>query len=55
MTQFIYTLVATLIGWAPSTFVSSRRNRSDHREFKPEDFMDEEDLEVFIITLSIYV
>ena len=54
MAWFIYTFVATvttLIGWAPSTFVSSRKNRSDRKNFKPEDFMDEEDLEVSFTTL----
>ncbi|RUP43148.1 hypothetical protein BC936DRAFT_137545, partial [Jimgerdemannia flammicorona] len=30
--------------WAPSTFVSSRGNRTDRKQFKPEDFMDDEDL-----------
>lgn len=39
------------IGWTPSTFVSSRNKRSDRKDFKPEDFMDEEDLEVNIKTL----
>lgn len=39
------------IGWAPSTFVSTRNKRSDRKDYKPEDFMDEEDLEVNIKTL----
>ncbi|MGH0115812.1 UNVERIFIED_CONTAM: hypothetical protein FKN15_046997 [Acipenser sinensis] len=31
-------------GWAPSTFVSSRHQKAEKQIFKPEDFMDEEDL-----------
>lgn len=34
-------------GWAPSTFVSSRSNRAGKQAARPEDFMDEEDLEEF--------
>lgn len=29
-------------GWAPSTFVSSRQQKSEQRHARPEDFMDEE-------------
>ncbi|CAG8509984.1 5095_t:CDS:10 [Acaulospora colombiana] len=32
-------------GWTPSSFVSSRHNRSERKTFEPKDFMDEEDLE----------
>lgn len=32
------------LGWAPSTFVSSRSDRAKARASRPEDFMDEEDL-----------
>ncbi|KAG6334173.1 hypothetical protein ID866_4920 [Astraeus odoratus] len=32
------------LGWAPSTFVSSRNDRAKARVARPEDFMDEEDL-----------
>lgn len=32
------------IGWAPSTFVSSRSERAKQQAARPEDFMDEEDL-----------
>lgn len=31
-------------GWAPSTFVSSRSDRTNKKTARPEDFMDEEDL-----------
>lgn len=38
--------VAILIGWAPSTFKSSRAARaSTSKVARPEDYMDEEDLE----------
>ena len=33
-----------LLGWAPSTFVSSRSDRAKQKAARPEDFMDEEDL-----------
>ncbi|KAF5373290.1 hypothetical protein D9615_007371 [Tricholomella constricta] len=32
-------------GWAPSTFVSSRSDRAKQKAARPEDFMDEEDLQ----------
>ena len=32
-------------GWAPSTFVSSRTERAKKQAARPEDFMDEEDLQ----------
>lgn len=35
-----------LAGWTPSSFISSRTARSQRREARPEDFMDEEDLQV---------
>lgn len=31
-------------GWTPSTFKSSRNDRSSKKVMRPEDFMDEEDL-----------
>lgn len=35
------------IGWQPATFVSSRNTRQEKKSgARPEDFMDEEDLEV---------
>ncbi|CAG8436407.1 1610_t:CDS:10 [Funneliformis caledonium] len=40
-----FNTVGSKEGWSPSTFVSSRKNRSDRKDFKPEDFMDDEDLE----------
>ncbi|RGB34806.1 hypothetical protein C1646_760111 [Rhizophagus diaphanus] len=40
-----FNTVGSKKGWTPSTFVSSRNKRSDRKDFKPEDFMDEEDLE----------
>jgi G patch domain-containing protein 1 len=39
-------------GWAPATFKSSRGERAKKGEApgaRPEDFMDEEDLEVFLL------
>lgn len=33
-----------LLGWTPSTFVSSRSDRVKQKGSRPEDFMDEEDL-----------
>jgi G patch domain-containing protein 1 len=33
------------IGWTPSAFVSSRSDRSKKKASRPEDFMDEEDLQ----------
>jgi G patch domain-containing protein 1 len=35
------------IGWTPSNFVSSRSEKRNNAQQRPEDFMDEEDLEVF--------
>lgn len=40
-------------GWQPSTFVSSRSTRHEQRGARPEDFMDEEDLEVCFLSLGI--
>ncbi|CAG8754494.1 6731_t:CDS:2, partial [Cetraspora pellucida] len=42
-----FNTVGSKEGWAPSSFVSSRKNRTERHVFKPEDFMDEEDLEEF--------
>lgn len=33
------------IGWTPSSFVSSRNDRAKKQVSRPEDFMDEEDLQ----------
>lgn len=30
------------LGWTPSTFVSSRQQKADRQNVRPEDFMDEE-------------
>ncbi|KAM8762697.1 G patch domain-containing protein 1 isoform 2-T2 [Acanthopagrus schlegelii] len=38
-----FNTVGTKEGWAPSTFVSSRQQKSEQRHARPEDFMDEED------------
>ncbi|CAG8754251.1 8278_t:CDS:2, partial [Gigaspora margarita] len=40
-----FNTVGSKEGWTPSSFVSSRKNRTERQVFKPEDFMDEEDLE----------
>ncbi|CAG8598017.1 8672_t:CDS:10 [Paraglomus occultum] len=42
-----FNTVGSKEGWTPSSFVSSRGKRVDRKESKPEDFMDEEDLEEF--------
>lgn len=42
-----YNTVGTEEGWAPSLFVSSRVEKANRNTRKPEDFMDEEDLEEF--------
>lgn len=34
-----------VVGWAPTTFVSSRNERAKKHATRPEDFMDEEDLQ----------
>lgn len=38
-----YNTVGSAEGWTPSEFVSSRSNRSNLKNSRPEDFMDEED------------
>ncbi|XP_063738289.1 G patch domain-containing protein 1 isoform X2 [Eleginops maclovinus] len=38
-----FNTVGTKEGWAPSTFVSSREQKSEKQNARPEDFMDEED------------
>lgn len=43
---------SVMAGWTPSSFVSSRSSRVEKREARPEDFMDEEDLEV---KTSVYI
>ncbi|KAJ7663790.1 hypothetical protein DFH06DRAFT_1295824 [Mycena polygramma] len=40
-----YNTVGSKEGWTPSTFVSSRGDRSKKKAARPEDFMDEEDLQ----------
>ncbi|KAF9525952.1 hypothetical protein CPB83DRAFT_877046 [Crepidotus variabilis] len=40
-----FNTVGTKEGWAPSTFVSSRDERAKKQSARPEDFMDEEDLQ----------
>ena len=37
--------VLTFAGWTPSTFVSSRSTRAKKKVSRPEDFMDDEDLQ----------
>ena len=37
--------LSRLLGWTPSTFVSSRSDRAKQKIARPEDFMDEEDLQ----------
>ncbi|XP_063607433.1 G patch domain-containing protein 1 homolog [Penaeus indicus] len=37
-------------GWTPSTFVSSRGQRADSKAARPQDFMDDEDLESYGIS-----
>lgn len=37
LTSLLYTL-----GWAPSTFVSTRQQKAERQNARPEDFMDEE-------------
>ena len=39
-----FNTVGSKEGWTPSTFVSSRGDRTKARAARPEDFMDEEDL-----------
>ncbi|GAA6076159.1 G patch domain-containing protein 1 isoform X2, partial [Tachysurus ichikawai] len=39
-----FNTVGSKEGWAPSTFVSSRNQKADKNNARPEDFMDEEDL-----------
>ncbi|KAJ7493214.1 hypothetical protein B0H11DRAFT_952568 [Mycena galericulata] len=40
-----FNTVGSKEGWTPSTFVSSRGDRSKKKALRPEDFMDEEDLQ----------
>ncbi|KAI8880634.1 hypothetical protein K501DRAFT_254693 [Backusella circina FSU 941] len=40
-----YNTVGSKEGWEPSSFVSSRESRTERKEARPEDFMDEEDLQ----------
>ncbi|RHZ52108.1 hypothetical protein Glove_465g34 [Diversispora epigaea] len=42
-----FNTVGSKEGWVPSSFVSSRNNRSERKNYDPKDFMDEEDLEEF--------
>ena len=34
--------ILSVLGWTPSTFVSSRNQKGERQTFNPEDFMDEE-------------
>ncbi|KAK7031616.1 hypothetical protein R3P38DRAFT_821959 [Favolaschia claudopus] len=40
-----FNTVGSKEGWTPSTFVSSRSDRAQKKALRPEDFMDEEDLQ----------
>ncbi|KAF8990675.1 hypothetical protein BDQ17DRAFT_1371641 [Cyathus striatus] len=40
-----FNTVGSKEGWTPATFVSSRNERAKKKEARPEDFMDEEDLQ----------
>ncbi|KAF7721157.1 hypothetical protein EC973_005154 [Apophysomyces ossiformis] len=40
-----FNTVGSKEGWQPSNFISSRASRSEKREMRPEDYMDEEDLQ----------
>jgi len=42
---YYYFVTESSSGWTPSTFVSSRADRAKHKAARPEDFMDEEDLQ----------
>jgi G patch domain-containing protein 1 len=42
-----YNTVGSKEGWAPSAFTSSRSSKQQSKQQRPEDFMDEEDLDVF--------
>lgn len=44
MTLLLVSSTLRYLGWAPSTFVSSRSDRAKAKAARPEDFMDEEDL-----------
>jgi len=39
-----YNTVGSKDGWTPSTFISSRKDKSKKKQSKPEDYMDEEDM-----------
>ena len=43
--QSVISLLIQYKGWAPQTFVSSRSDRAKKQAARPEDFMDEEDLQ----------
>lgn len=43
------------LGWEPSNYVSSRSARNERKEARPEDYMDEEDLEVKKIKKNLYI
>jgi G patch domain-containing protein 1 len=43
-----------LKGWEPSNYVSSRNARNERKEARPEDFMDEEDLQACALSLFIF-
>ncbi|KAK9502703.1 hypothetical protein O3M35_011417 [Rhynocoris fuscipes] len=48
-----YNTVGSLEGWTPSSFKSSRDKKADSKFQKPEDFMDDEDLEEFGIAPTV--
>lgn len=41
----LHACIELALGWTPSTFVSSRGDRAKAKALRPEDFMDEEDLQ----------
>jgi len=41
----VYLTIGLCVGWTPSTFVSSRSDRAKANAARPEDFMDEDDLQ----------
>lgn len=45
--------VFTFAGWTPSTFVSSRSDRAKKKVSRPQDFMDDEDLQEMKESLTL--
>ncbi|KAJ8878026.1 hypothetical protein PR048_022489 [Dryococelus australis] len=52
-TAGFFNSVGTLEGWTPSTFKSSRAERASRPTQRPEDFMDDEDMEEFGIAPKV--